>query len=177
MGYSNMPLKEPTEPNNPGGQYGRTAALYDQLRPGYPAQIIDTLLEVTDTQVGDQILEIGAGTGQATIPLAQRGHHLTAIELSDEQAEIARKNLATSPKVSVVTGAFEEITLPENAFDLVFSATAFHWIRPEYRFSKTSRILKPLGYLAILRNEPIAGSSGDEFFRQSHKVISGLLRR
>jgi ubiquinone/menaquinone biosynthesis C-methylase UbiE len=46
--------------------FNEVAALYDQARPIYPQEVIDDLLVLTGAQVGDQVLEIGCGTGQMT---------------------------------------------------------------------------------------------------------------
>jgi ubiquinone/menaquinone biosynthesis C-methylase UbiE len=48
------------------------AERYDRARPGYPAELFDDLAALTGLRAGDRVLEIGPGTGQATLPLARR---------------------------------------------------------------------------------------------------------
>ncbi len=78
-------------------------------------------------------------------------------------AAVARRNLARYDSVEVVTAAFEDWPLPDEAFDLVFSATAFHWLDPAVRVSKSADALRPGGLLATVATHHIAGGSA-EFF-------------
>lgn len=109
---------------------------------------------------GSRILEIGSGTGLATVPLAESGYQVLAVELGAELAGIVRRRLAAYPDVEVVVTGFEDWPLPEEPFDAVVSATAFHWIDPEVRVTKAAQALRPGGSLAIIetRRVPV----GDE---------------
>jgi SAM-dependent methyltransferase len=109
------------------------------------------------------VLEIGCGTGQATVPLAERGCRIVAVELGAELAAVARRNLARFPDVEVVTGAFEDWPLPSEPFDLVLSATAFHWIDPAIRVVKSADALRPGGTLATIATYHVAGGT-EPFF-------------
>ena len=40
---------------------------------------------------GNQLLDLGCGTGNVTIPLAQKGYHITAVDLSEEMLVQARE--------------------------------------------------------------------------------------
>lgn len=142
--------------------FNDVAELYDRARPGYPAQLFDDLVGLTGIGPGSRVLEIGCGTGQATVPLAMRGCQITAVELGAGMAEAARANLAGFPSVEVVTAAFEDWPLPAEPFDAVVSATAFHWIDPEVRLVKTAQALRRAGALAIIATHHVAG--GDEAF-------------
>lgn len=110
-----------------------------------------------------RVLEIGCGTGQATMALAKRGYQIVAVELGPDMATVARRNLAHFNSVEVVTAAFEDWPLPDEPFDVVFSATAFHWVDPAVRVSKSADALRPDGLLATVMTEHIAGGS-KEFF-------------
>lgn len=136
------------------------AELYDRARPGYPAQLFEDFAVVTP---GARLLEIGCGTGKATVPLAECGYEVVAVELGASLAEVARRNLARFRSVEVVTVAFERWPLPAEPFDAVFCATAFHWLDPAVRVSKSADALRPGGVLATVATEHIAGGS-EEFF-------------
>ncbi|GLW09600.1 methyltransferase type 11 [Microtetraspora sp. NBRC 13810] len=114
---------------------------------------------------GCRVLEIGCGTGQATAPLAESGCRVVAVELGAEMAAVARRNLARFPGVEVVTAAFEEWPLPREPFDVVVSATAFHWIDPAVRVTKAADALRPGGLLATVATHHVAGGSA-EFFAE-----------
>jgi len=137
--------------------FAEAAELYDRMRPGYPAAAFEDLANFGHFDRGARVLEIGCGTGQATRRLAERGYHVTAIELGAEMAAIARRNLATFGRVSVVVSAFEAWPLPEQPFDGVVSATAFHWVDPMVRLTKSAAALRPSGTLALISTHHIAG--------------------
>ncbi|MEV6864268.1 class I SAM-dependent methyltransferase [Streptosporangium subroseum] len=139
------------------------AELYDQARPGYPPELFDDLAELTGIGPGCRVLEVGPGTGQATVPLAERGCRIVAVELGAEMATLARHNLARFPSVQVVTAAFEDWPPPAEPFDVVVSATAFHWIDPAVRMVRAADALRAGGALATIATHHIRGGSTDFF--------------
>src|ERR671931_489519 len=142
--------------------FDQAADLYDRARPGYPPALFDDLAELAGVGPGCRVLEIGPGTGQATVPLAERGCQIVAVELGADLAAVARRNLASFPQVQVVTAAFEDWPLPAEPFDVVLAATAFHWIDPRVRVAKAADALRPGGALATIATHHVAG--GDEGF-------------
>ena len=145
--------------------FDAVADLYDRVRPTYPDALIDDLIALSSLPDGGRVLEIGCGTGQLTCKLARRGHQIDAVELGPSLATIARGNLATFPRVTLHVGAFEEWPLPPEPYDLVVSATAFHWIDPAVRFEKTARALRPGGALAVVETHHVSGRD-DAFFHE-----------
>lgn len=136
--------------------------LYDRARPGYPREVFDDLARLAGIGPGCRVLEIGCGTGQATVPLAERGCEIVAVEVGANMAAVARRNLARFPGVQVIVSAFEDWPLPAEPFDTVISATAFHWLDPGVRVTKAADALRPGGALATVATHHIAG--GDEKF-------------
>ena len=136
--------------------FGEDAELYDRVRPKYPPRLYDDLAALLNNPTRPRVLEIGCGTGQATKPMLERGWSVKAVELSPELSRVARTNL---PELEVITAAFESWPLPAERFDLVLSATAFHWIDPEIRVPKSADALRPGGLLAIVSTHHIAGGS------------------
>jgi SAM-dependent methyltransferase len=143
--------------------FGSDAELYDRMRPTYPAQMFDDLAEHAAIEPGRRVLEIGPGTGQATLRLAERGCQLIGVELSPTLAEIARLKTARFAAVDIVTAAFEDWPLPDEPFDVVMSATAFHWIDPAVRVTKAADALRPDGVLATIATHHVAGGTADFF--------------
>jgi SAM-dependent methyltransferase len=137
--------------------------LYDRMRPGYPEALFDDLSDLARLGPGSRVLELGCGTGQATVPLARRGYEVVAIELGAGLADVARRNVSAFPAVRVVNVAFESWPLPAQRFDAVVAATAFHWIDPAVRESKSADALRPGGALAVVSTHHVAGGS-ERFF-------------
>ena len=150
--------------------FNQDAERYHTYRPHYPRELFDTLIRDTKLTPESHLLEIGPGTGQATEPLAKYGYDITAVELGESLAQKARSVLLPYPKVKILTGAFEDVDLPPASFGLIYSATAFHWIRPDVRFQKSAQLLKPGGYLAIIYSEHVSDEQGDAFFFASKPI-------
>ena len=125
--------------------FDQVAELYDRARPGYPPELYDDLVELAGLGRGARVLEIGCGTGQATIPLAERGLDIVCVELGESLAAVARRRLAAFPGVRVVTADFEDWEPETAGFDAVVAFTAFHWLDPVLRFEKAARLLGPEG--------------------------------
>lgn len=132
--------------------FDQAAELYDQARPDYPDQIFDDLFAIGGLDHAAAVLEVGCGTGQATRHLARRGCRVVCVELGENLATVARRNLELFPQVEVVTCAFESWELRDSRFDAVFAATSWHWLDPEVRYEKAARVLKAGGILAIVDN-------------------------
>ncbi|MFC6023280.1 class I SAM-dependent methyltransferase [Plantactinospora solaniradicis] len=143
--------------------FGEDAELYDHARPGYPDQVFEDLVRLGGLSPRSRVLEIGCGTGQASRPLARLGGTIIAVELSPELAAVARRNLREFRNVTVEVSPFEHWTPPTTPFDLVISATAFHWIDPAIRVDKAADVLRPGGTLAVVHTEHVAGGT-ENFF-------------
>jgi ubiquinone/menaquinone biosynthesis C-methylase UbiE len=150
--------------------FDQVADLYDKARPTYPEALFDELIKKIGLSETSQLLEIAPGTGQATLPLAKRGYKIIAVELGEQLSEIAKKNLQNYSNVEIINSAFEDVNLPEKTFDLIYVATAFHWIKPEAQFSKPHQLLKDGGYLAIIKGDQISNNAGDVFFHASQPI-------
>jgi len=141
------------------------AELYEAARPVYPVAVLDELVELAAIPKDGRVLEIGPGTGKATVALADRGFELTGVELGAQLAAIARQRLAAFPKAEIVVGDFEEWEPERAEFDAIVAFTAFHWIAPELRYTKTARLLRPGGALALVSSQHVlAGGAGDDFW-------------
>lgn len=143
--------------------FDEDAELYDRARPGYPPGLYDDLAELAGAGPGSRVLEVGCGTGQATVELAARGCRITAVEAGPRMAAIARRNLAGGAEAEVVTARFESWPLPPEPYDAVVSATAFHWIDPAVRMTRAADALRPGGALAVVRSQHVRGGT-EEFF-------------
>ncbi len=141
--------------------------LYDRARPGYPAAAIDDAIALGAVPHAGRVLEVGPGTGQATLPMAARGLRVTAIEPGRRMAALLARKLRPYPGCRVVTGRFEDWKVEPSSFDLVISATAFHWVEPVLRFRLAADALRPSGAIALIRNDHVAGPGSDVYYRRA----------
>ncbi|MEV7731341.1 class I SAM-dependent methyltransferase [Streptomyces sp. NPDC088921] len=145
--------------------FNEAAELYDRARPGYPPALVSEMARVAGLGPGSRVLEVAPGTGQLTRALAGSGCRITAVELGDAMAAVARRRLAGFPRVEVRHADFEGWPLPDEPFDLVACATAWHWLDPAVRVEKSADALRPEGHLAVVVTSHVAGGTIDFFAR------------
>jgi SAM-dependent methyltransferase len=150
--------------------FGMVADQYDRARPTYPAAVYDDLAALGDIPPGGRILEIGPGTGKATIELARRGYEIVAVELSPDLAAIARRNLEAYPQAEIVTADFEAWEDEPASFDAVVAFTAFHWIDPEVRLARVARLLRERSALGVVQTNHVLPEDGDPFWGEIQDV-------
>lgn len=131
--------------------FGEVAELYDAARPGYAdALVADVLVYAA---LGErEAVEVGAGTGKATVPFAARGTSLVCIEPDPRMAEVLRRNTSCYPGVRVHSGGFEEWQPGGRRFGLLLAATSWHWVAPERRWDLAHDALASGGAVALFWN-------------------------
>ncbi len=138
--------------------FDQDAERYDRARPGYPESLLDDLARQAGLGPGSRVLEIGPGTGQATVALAARGLDAVAVEFGASLAGVLRRRTTGLP-VEVVVGAFEEQPAPPRAFDAVTAFTAWHWLDPGVRLDRVLDALRPGGTLATVTTTHVRGGT------------------
>ncbi|MYR41065.1 methyltransferase domain-containing protein [Streptomyces sp. SID5910] len=124
--------------------FGAVAEVYERFRPGYPAELFDTVTAYAGRPVRTA-LEIGAGTGKATRLFARRGVAVTATEPDEAMLAELRRHVPAS--VRTVRAAFEELR-PAVRYGLVYAAAALHWTEPEGRWPRVAALLEAGGVFA-----------------------------
>jgi SAM-dependent methyltransferase len=123
--------------------FGGAAHSYDAHRPRYPDQLVDDLL----TLGAHRVLDVGAGTGIASMQLAERGADVLAVEPDARMASIAQ-----GKGIPAEIATFERWEPPGRRFDLVVFAASFHWVDPAVALPKVRGILSTGGRLALIWN-------------------------
>ena len=149
--------------------FDRVAEVFDAMRPSYPESVFDDVVQISGVNADSRILEIGCGTGHATQIFATRGASIHALELGENMAAFARERLAGFPNVTVEVGDFD-IWSTTQRFDLVYAATAYHWLNPATREERIAAILRSSGWLAIWRNRHIRNGSCDDFLDELQAI-------
>jgi SAM-dependent methyltransferase len=147
--------------------FDEVAELFDRARPTYPDELFDDLVELTGLDRRARVLEIGPGTGKATLPLAGRGMRVTGIELGSSLAAVAQRKLALFPGVQIVNADFETWEPPGTDYDAVVAFTAFHWIKPDVRYTKAAAPLREGGALAVVLARHVLTEGADPFFLEA----------
>jgi SAM-dependent methyltransferase len=127
--------------------FDENPAQYQHARPGYPDEVFEILERLGALRPGADVLEIGPGGGQASQVLLDRGAQVFAVEYGENFTRHLRDRFQDRA-FTVVNGDFESADVPEDAFDLAASATAFHWLQPSVAIPKLARAVKVGGYFA-----------------------------
>ena len=154
--------------------HNQVAQRYDRARPGYPAPLFDDIVNYANLTEDARVLEIGCGTGQATIPMARRGYTIDCVEPGAQMASIAREKLASFPNTSVTCASFEAFSCPAASYDLLLSATAFHWTDPRIRFQKAHELLTAGGALALFWHRPVQTGKSRGFFDAVQQIYQSV---
>lgn len=142
---------------------------YEKWRPTYCEELFHDIMEYSKLDMHNKALEIGIGTGQATLPFLKTGCDLIAIELGENLAEFSKNKFKAYKNFNILNIPFEDFKYDENTFDLIYSATAFHWIDENIGYPKALKLLKPGGTLALFWNKPFIGRK-DDLLHQKFKV-------
>lgn len=134
---------------------------YDKMRPTYVKELFHDVIQFSNLSNSKQALEIGIGTGQATLPFLETGCKVTAIELGESLANFSADKFSEFANFNVINHDFESAALDHNHYDLVYSATAFHWIPQEIGYPKVYQLLRSGGALALFWNRPFPAREGD----------------
>lgn len=143
---------------------------YEKWRPTYCDELFEDIIEYSQIDQSKTAIEIGIGTGQATRPFVETGCELTAIELGKDLAEYSKMKFLEYKNFTVRNTAFEEFECPDGSIDLIYSATAFHWIPEETGYSKVSKLLKTDGTLALFWNRPFVSRENDELHQNIQSI-------
>jgi SAM-dependent methyltransferase len=132
--------------------FSSKAEKYARYRWDYAPPVIQAVFDIAHITRASSVADIGAGTGILTRAFAGRAGRVWAVEPNPEMRRLAEKALQPHAACRVVDGSAEATTLPDHAVDLITVAQAIHWFDPGPTRAEFLRILKPGGWLAVLRN-------------------------
>ncbi|MGB6681652.1 MAG: corrinoid protein-associated methyltransferase CpaM [Candidatus Bathyarchaeia archaeon] len=106
---------------------------------------------------GNQVLEIGCGTGTLAISCAKKGASVVALDISSQMLAIAARKVREHDLIDKIRlekmGAIElENAFDDNTFDRIVSTLVFSELytnEQKYVLSQAYRILKPSGLIII----------------------------
>lgn len=150
--------------------FDTVASQYEKLRPGYADELYRAIFDYIPIHENSNVIEVGTGGGQATLPVLKTGCNLTAVEYGAQFSDLLKEKFKSFPKFSVITGKFEDVGFQENAFDLVFSASAFHWIPEKTGYEKVFSMLKSGGAFARFANHPYRDKGNPELSEEIDRL-------
>ena len=109
---------------------------YDKSRPTYAKEIYEDILRYKPINSDSYVLEIGLGTGKASQPILDTQCHFAGIEPGEQLADLARSRYQAYANFFLFNQTLQDFASPDEAFDLIYAATAFHWIPEEYGYNR-----------------------------------------
>ena len=128
--------------------FERGAGAYERWRPEFPAALFDDVAEIAGSRLSGRVLEIGAGTGRATLPLLARGASVDVVEPSADMLAVLSGRLAAAGldgRCRLRRATFEDVD-PSAVYDVVVAAQSFHWADPTTRWSRLASLLRGGGH-------------------------------
>jgi len=123
--------------------FSNQASLYAQYRPSYPDGLYEFILQqVANPQ---QAWDCATGNGQAAVELARYFEKVMATDISEKQLQQAIPN----EKITYSISTAEQTPFPDNSFDCITVAQAYHWFQFDAFEKEVRRIAKPGAVIAI----------------------------
>jgi SAM-dependent methyltransferase len=149
---------------------------YDRFRPGYPDEVFDTIEARLALPSQPLVVDLGAGTGRASLAMAARGWRVTAVEPGRPMLELLRERASEDGLVvSTIEADAESTGLDPMSVDLVTAAQAFHWFAKGAAMEEIARILRPGGGLAFFWN--VRDAARSPFLADYAELLKRLTER
>lgn len=145
-------MANPLNELNPTGRFSDRVSNYVKYRPSYPAELIPFMEASFGLKKGQQVADIGSGTGIFTELLLLKGYHVTAVEPNEAMRKAAEQWLGGYDRFYSQDGKAEQTGLLDQSVHLITVAQAFHWMDQEAARKEFMRILKPGGHIALIWN-------------------------
>lgn len=134
-------------------QYDQMAKVYDRRWNNYILRTLSFIKAWAQILPEVTVLDIGCGTGEFE-RLVLSDHptqQMVGVDISEKMLEIAKQKCQAYPNVSFRTASASVLPFPDDSFDIIVSANAFHYFDdPKAALSEVQRVLKPNGTVVIL---------------------------
>ncbi|MBO6566525.1 MAG: class I SAM-dependent methyltransferase [Pseudomonadales bacterium] len=121
---------------------------YLRARSEYPQDLYDGIFESAELQPGSRVLDIGCGSGQATLEFATRGCNVHGIDPAKNALELLAKRSCDFSTVTLEHCSFEDYN-GASQFHLIACAQAFHWLDLSKAPDKIADLLDRGGCVAL----------------------------
>jgi ubiquinone/menaquinone biosynthesis C-methylase UbiE len=148
--------------------YTTKAEKYARFRWDYDPRAVEAIFSITQLSPASVLTDIGAGSGIFTRHVMGRIGQVYALEPNAGMLREAARRLPAGPGFLLLGASAEHIPLPDHCLDVITVAQAVHWFDPEPTRQEFTRVLKPGGWLALLRNYPLDSVVGQAI----HSVLT-----
>ena len=142
--------------------FSNQASTYAKYRPVYPKDLLDHILQFVKEK--NMVWDCATGNGQAAYSLASYFKKVIATDTSEKQLALAKQH----PNIQYQVAAAEHTPFPENSFDLVTVAQAYHWLQFESFEKEVRRVAKKDAVIAVW---------GYNLFTTENEAINQLVKK
>ena len=100
---------------------------YIRNRPGYPPDVVTTLVAESGLSPNSVIADVGSGPGMSSVPFLEIGATVYGVEPNEAMRQGAEERFRENRYFHSVAGTAEATTLPDASVDFVIAGQAFHW--------------------------------------------------
>ncbi len=134
-------------------QYDGWARVYDRFWGRYVDKTLSVVLDRAAVQPGERVLDLACGTGELERRLAASVPDVEGVGMDVAPMMIAqaRKKLRDTSAFSFLEGDVHALPFGDASFDVVVSASSFHYFtRPMAVLKEAARVLRPGGRFVLL---------------------------
>ena len=121
-------------------------------RPAYAGDALAQMFAIAGLAAGDRVCDVGAGVAHLTIPLAEYGCTVDAVEPNDAMRANGRKRTEHLPGVTWHEGTGEATGQPSGAYAMVTFGSSFNVCDRTKAMKETCRLLRPGKWFACMWN-------------------------
>jgi SAM-dependent methyltransferase len=130
-------------------QFDKIAVSYYKSIPEIPQSYITLLKETFNIKQTDRIIDLGCGSGNLTLALAEKSSFVQGVDASGVMLALAKKK-DKDKKVTWTHRAVEELDLRVDRYNVIIAFEAFHlFSNKQQLIQRCARALKQGGVLSI----------------------------
>lgn len=144
-------IKKNNIDNGRAFDWGRTSSDYGKYRDIYPDSFYNNLLSLGIGLKGQNILDLGTGTGVLPRGLYKHGANFIGTDISSEQIEIAKKiSQESGMNIKYYVRPAEDTKMPSDYFDVITACQCFLYFDRKLVFPETKRMLRKDGMFSTM---------------------------
>ncbi len=129
--------------------WGRTSVDYAKFRDIYPEEFYNSIAEHGLCVKGQNVLDLGTGTGVLPRNMQKFGAKWTGTDISENQIEQARI-LSEGMDINYVVSSAEDLHFPDGTFDVITACQCFWYFDHERILPNLCKMLKPGGRILVM---------------------------
>jgi SAM-dependent methyltransferase len=139
------------------GRFATTAALYEELRPPYPAAFFQRVAEQLALSKQDALIDLGTGPGLLALGFAPHVGRVTGVDPEPAMLAQAREAAVRAGiALTLIEAKAEELPAGIGRFDIVTIGRALHWMERAPTLAALDRLLTEDGVLLVCASSSVS---------------------